>query len=100
MYYHDLRHTTDALLVFSRLLHGAVKSGETFSTQNVLMGKNLLLCTGLRTDISQMPFQGKTCAMLGKMLSRRYYRKLALKPALSHKPTIEHHFILDESEAC
>ncbi len=36
--YHDLKHTTDTLLVLTRLIHGAVLSGQSFSKRNVDLG--------------------------------------------------------------
>ena len=42
--YHDLRHTTDALLAMTRLIHGAARAGESISLEN--MGFTLI-ATGL-----------------------------------------------------
>ena len=36
--YHDLRHTTDAFLAMSRLIHGAMLNGHHFSELNVVTG--------------------------------------------------------------
>lgn len=36
--YHDLRHTTDAFLAMSRLIHGAMLNGNHFSELNVITG--------------------------------------------------------------
>ncbi|MFC1586313.1 hypothetical protein ACFL5V_12265, partial [Fibrobacterota bacterium] len=39
--YHDLKHTTDALLATARLIHGAVLDGETISSSNARLA---LIC--------------------------------------------------------
>ncbi|MBW1775180.1 MAG: hypothetical protein JRJ82_20195 [Deltaproteobacteria bacterium] len=36
--YHDLRHTTDAFLAMSRLIHGAMLNGNHFSELNIITG--------------------------------------------------------------
>jgi hypothetical protein len=36
--YHDLRHTTDAFLTMSRLIHGAMLNGNRFSERNIITG--------------------------------------------------------------
>ena len=36
--YHDLRHTTDAFLAMSRLIHGAMLNGNRFSPLDILTG--------------------------------------------------------------
>ena len=40
--YHDLKHTTDALLAMTRLIHGGVLAGHRISSAHILLG---LLCT-------------------------------------------------------
>ncbi len=44
--YHDLKHTTDALLAMARLMHGAMIAGENLTTEGVNRG---LIC-GLMHD--------------------------------------------------
>jgi len=36
--YHDLRHTSDATLAFTRLIHGAVLAGESLSREDIGLG--------------------------------------------------------------
>lgn len=37
-YYHDLKHTTNCLLVMTRLIHGAVLNGVAFAEKSVFLG--------------------------------------------------------------
>ncbi|NVM21074.1 MAG: hypothetical protein HWN68_04780 [Desulfobacterales bacterium] len=120
--YHDLQHTTDAMLALTRLIHGATLQGETFSEKNVALGvisallhdtgyiqtldddsgtgakytlihiersiefmdkyfrqidfsvedfencRDILNCTGLNTNISEIRFKSREIELLGKML--------------------------------
>jgi len=120
--YHNFKHTSDALLAMTRLMHGASVSGKTFNEDNIKLGlvsammhdtgyiqkesdidgtgakytlthvqrsidfmveyfkkngylnehiingSNILKCTGLTTEVDQIPFMSSEIKILGNML--------------------------------
>ena len=58
--YHDLKHTTDALLAAVRLMHGAVLAGENLGAKNVALGiiSALLHDSGYIQDIDDQSGTG------------------------------------------
>jgi hypothetical protein len=146
-HYHDLKHTTDAMLATTRLIHGAILHGEKISQNGAKLGiisslmhdtgyiqkrsdrlgtggkytlthiersiefmdkyfkknnfsendmencRDILHCTGFKTNIREMQFKSKETEILGKILGTAdLIGQIADRTYLEKLPFLYHEF--------
>jgi hypothetical protein len=145
--YHDIKHTTDAMLATIRLIHGASLEGETFTPEGVTLGvisslmhdtgyildmeddarsggkytlvhidrsidfmekyieinelsedvfqgcRDILHCTGFKTDIAKIQFDSQECELIGKIMGTAdLLGQMADRTYLEKLPFLYHEF--------
>jgi len=79
--YHDLRHTTDAFLAMSRLIHGAMLSGNRFSELNIVTGlvASLFHDVGYIQEAHDTEGTGAKYTAVHEQRSARFFEKHGLE---------------------
>jgi hypothetical protein len=145
--YHDIKHTTDAMLATIRLIHGAGLQGETITPEGVTLGiissllhdtgyiltmeddarsggkytlvhidrsiefmekyietndlskeaflgcRDILHCTGVKTDIHKIQFNSPECELIGKIMGTAdLLGQMADRTYLEKLPFLYHEF--------
>jgi len=90
-HYHDLHHITDTYLAMSRLLHGALLSGEDFSEREIFLGLTgaLMHDSGMIQESCDMEGTGAKYTQKHVRLSMDFVTKHAATLGLNNQETTD-----------
>lgn len=85
--YHDLRHTTDAFLAMSRLIHGAMLNGNRFSELHIVTGlvASLFHDVGYIQEAHDTEGTGAKYTAIHEQRSARFFERHGLENGLSEE---------------